>query len=268
MNGLVAAGSFQTAFNTANKETSNSVDVKVFMNQAGGQGGEIKFTGTDVTKILALLDSFATDVLAHPVGFEIELAAYNTIPIPVPTAEESQDRQLVLQDCLNQKMKYLKAISDLDLTLGDSASMFFDDLPPQDQLANMQSAYRSTLNALMAQAILVSTGKMNPPQMFVPNPPPPALNFHKKVVKAGPPAGYVTIPAWATLQDVQASASKLGLNPTIIDVPSLATMPTSNPRVVSITPAAGTSVPPGTTVTVQVAVAKQMGPPIHLKIHA
>ena len=43
--------------------------------------------------------------------------------------------------------------------------------------------YRSTLNALMAHAIKVAKGKIDPPQLFVPTALPP-LNFKKKPVSA------------------------------------------------------------------------------------
>ena len=46
-------------------------------------------------------------------------------------------------------------------------------LPPQEELVKIQAQYRTTLNALMAHAIKVSTGKMQPPQVFVASPAPP-----------------------------------------------------------------------------------------------
>ncbi len=187
-NGLVASGSFQASFNQAMKETDNRTEVTVFMSQAGGIGGQASFTGPDATKILQRLSEFPASVHDHPVGFEVELASYDTIPLPVPTAEERDDRQLVLQDCFNQKMGFLKALSDLDLLLSENASLFFDDLPPQANLLKFQGEYRSALNALMAHAIKVSTGKMDPPQMYVANPAPTPLSFKKKPFIAVPVA--------------------------------------------------------------------------------
>jgi hypothetical protein len=162
------------------KETKGRSEVTVFMSQAGGIGSQASFTGPDATKILQRLSEFPGFVNEHPVGYEVELATYDTIPIPVPTPEEHEDRQIVLQDCFAQKMGLLKALSTLTFVLGDSASLFFDNLPPEEDLVKIQGQYRTTLNALMAHAIRVSTGKMAPPQTFVANPAPPPLNFKKR----------------------------------------------------------------------------------------
>jgi len=187
-NGLVASGSFEASFNQAMKETDNRTEVTVFMSQAGGIGGQASFTGPDATKILQRLSDFPGSVHDHPVGFEVELATYDTIPLPVPPPEEQEDRKLVLEDCFNQKMGFLKALSDLNLLLSENASLFFDNLPPQADLLKFQGEYRTALNGLMAHAIKVSTGKMDPPQMFVANPAPTPLNFKKKPFTVAPVA--------------------------------------------------------------------------------
>jgi hypothetical protein len=180
-NGLATSADFQASFNTAMQQTSNQTEVTVFMSQAGGIGEQASFTGPDATKILDRLSHFPQSVHDHPVGYEAELASYNTIPIPVHTAEEREDRELVLRDCLAQKMGFLKALADLQLLLDpEKASLFFDNLPPPEQLLNIQGQYRAALNNLMAHAIRVSTGKMDPPQMFVASPSPTPLNFKKK----------------------------------------------------------------------------------------
>jgi hypothetical protein len=258
----VASGSFQAAFSTAMKETNSRTEVTVFMSQAGGIGGQVSFTGPDATKILQRLSEFPASVHEHPVGYEVELANYNTIPIPIPTAEEREDRQIVLEDCFAQKMGFLKALSDLNFLLSENASLFFDNLPPQEELLKIQGQYRTALNALMAHAIRVSTGKMDPPQTFVANPAPSPLNFKKKPFSSAP----VTIPDWTrgTIRDVDEpgfdaqghratppTAGELGLNVTFVGgAPVLD--PEGNDRgdVVSVSPPPGTVVPRGSSVTV------------------
>ncbi len=261
-NGLIASGSFQAAFNQAMSETNSRTEVTVFMSQAGGIGGQTSFTGPDATKILQRLSDFPASVHDHPVGFEVELASYNTIPIPVPTPEESEDRQIVLQDCFNQKMGFLKALSDFNFLLSENASLFFDNLPLQEELVKIQGQYRTVLNALMAHAIRVSTGKMNPPQTFVANPAPLPLNFKKKPFSSAP----VTIPDWTrgSIREIDEpgvdgqghrvsppTAGELGLNVTFVGgAPVLD--PEGNDRgdVVSVSPPPGTVVPRGSSVTV------------------
>jgi hypothetical protein len=181
-NGLAVSGSFKGSFETAMKETNNKSEVTVFMSQAGGIGGQASFTGPDAVKIMERLSAFPQSAHDHPVGYEVELATYDTIPIPGPTIEESEDRDIVLADCLKQKMGFLKGLSDLDFLLGPSGNDFFENLPSPEELGKIQTAYRTALNGLMTHAIKVAKGQMNPPQLFKPDPVPPPLNFKKKVI--------------------------------------------------------------------------------------
>ncbi len=161
------------------------------MRQRGGQGEEAAFTGHDAAKILARLHDFPRIAHEHPIAYEAELTNYNTIPIPIPTAEEREDQALVLLDCAQQKIGFLKALSDLDAASDEATSMLFDDLPSKDELNRMKGQYRTALNALMFHTKLVSTGKMETPQLFVANPAPPAINFKKK--RFAPPLAPATI---------------------------------------------------------------------------
>ena len=181
-NGLVAAGTFKTSFETATRETRGQTEVVVFMSQSGGIGSQASFTGPDAAKVLERLSQFPQFVHEHPVGYEAELATYDTIPIPIPTPEETQDRDIVLVDCLTQKMRFLKALSDLQFAQGPDGSVFFEDLPPAADLGIIETEYRQALNGLMAHAIRVATGRMNPPQLFVANPKPPPVVFKKRAI--------------------------------------------------------------------------------------
>jgi hypothetical protein len=180
-NGLINSGSFQAALDTAMQETSGRTDVSVKMLQAGGQGDELSFTGPKATDIIARLKELPAFVHQHASGLEAELATYDTIPIPIPTAEQREDQKLVLEDCAAQKIHFLRGISDLQLTLDDAGRLLFGDLPPKDELIKMLGQYQTCLNGLMAHAIKISTGKIDPPLVFVAAPPPPALNFKRTV---------------------------------------------------------------------------------------
>ena len=181
-NGLTASGSFKASFNAAMEKTNNRSEVTVFMSQAGGIGSQTSFTGTEAVKILERLSAFPQSVLEHPVGYEAELATYDTIPIPVLTPEETEDRNIVLADCLVQKMGFLKALSDLQFLLGPNGNLSFDNLPAPAELGKIEVQYRTALNSLMAHAIKVAKGQMVTPELFVANPAPPPLNFKKKPV--------------------------------------------------------------------------------------
>jgi hypothetical protein len=179
-NSLAVQVDFNAKFTQAMTETKNHTEVTVWTFQAGGQGDQASFTGLDAQSVINRLKEFPSSVLSHPVGYEAELAAYNTIPIPIPTEEELEDRARVLDDCANQKRKFLKAISDVELALSPDGPTLFDGLPDKETLTNMSNAYRTALNGLMHHAIRLARGEMNPPQEFVATPPPPAMNFKLK----------------------------------------------------------------------------------------
>ena len=181
-NGLVASGTFKAAFEKATSETSGQTEVTVIMSQAGGIGGQASFTGPDATRVLERLSQFPQSVHEHPVGYEAELATYDTIPIDFPSPEEIEDRDIVLADCLTQKMRFLKALSDLQFAEGPNGTVFFVDVPPATELSIMELEYRRALNGLIAHAIKVATGKMNPPQVFEANPKPRPVVFKKRAI--------------------------------------------------------------------------------------
>jgi len=195
-NSLAVQADFSAQFNKAMTETNNHTEVTVWTFQAGGQGDQASFTGLEAASVLTRLKEFPSSVLSHPVGYEAELAAYNTIPIPIPTDEEIEDRERVLEDCANQKREFLKAISDVELALSPEGSTLFEGLPDKETLANMSNAYRTALNGLMRHAIKLSRGEMNPPQEFVATPAPPAINF--KLKKKSFPSGFRAAVIWPT----------------------------------------------------------------------
>jgi len=180
-NGLAASGSFSASFNESMAKTNNHSEVTVFMSQAGGAGNQASFTGPDAAKILERLSSFPQSVLEHPVGYEAELATYDTIPIPLPDPMEVEERNTVLADCLAQKLHFLKALSDLEFLLGPNGEVFFDGLPSHAELGQIEVQYRKALNSLMSHALKVAKGEMEP-QVFVADPPPPPLDFKKRPV--------------------------------------------------------------------------------------
>jgi hypothetical protein len=185
-NGLVNSGSFSIALDTAMNETNGRTEVSVKVRQVGGQGAELSFTGPDATAIIERLKQFPADVHEHAGGLEAELASYDTIPLPVPTAEQRQDREIVLQDCANQKNGFLSKISEINMALEPRDPPIFANLPPdRNTLIQIQGQYRKALSALIDHAIRVSTGQMDPPQLFVADPAPPAISFTKAPFTAG-----------------------------------------------------------------------------------
>jgi PASTA domain len=264
-NGLAAGGSFQADFTSAMQETKNHTEVAVWMTQSGGIGAQGSFTGPDATKILNRLSAFPESVHEHPVGYETVLATYDTIPLPVPPILVREAYELVLADCLQQKMGFLKALSDLDLAGSENGPLLFDGLPSNDDLTRMKGQYRTALSALLSHAIQVATGQMDPPQMFVANPAPPAFSFKKKLFV--PTSLQVQMPDVTKKNPDEAHRILNAVSPQfhISDVPTPITSSFAegfevfnnglNPMglVVSQQPAAGTQVDQTATITLDVA---------------
>jgi len=206
-NGLAAAGDFKASFDRAIQETSGRTSVSVFMYQAGGLGGDLKFTGSDAAKVLEKLDQFPAIVNASPIGYEAEIAAYNTIPLPIQTEEEQEDRKLVLDDCYMQKKRLLRFIADVDLAMSDDGKIIFDNLPPAAEMAQMRESYRTSLNKLMAHAIKVAKGEMQPPAVYVSSPPDVPPQFTRSQFTPTVPQGYVQVPDLTGLDFISARAS-------------------------------------------------------------
>ena len=200
-NGALASGSFQASLKTAMSKTSNRTEVTVVVSQAGGVGAQNTFTGPDAVKIMERLREFPQSVLEHPVGYEAELATYDTIPIDVLTPEESADRDIVLTDCLHQKMALLKGISDLRFALGPNGPVFFEELPERQELQAQLNVHQAALNGLMAHAILVATGKMSPPQLFIANPAPLPVVLKKREVTENDRGEFARVGADAAKAD-------------------------------------------------------------------
>jgi hypothetical protein len=181
MNPLYAACRDVESFATA-RSAPRWIRRSVKVLQVGGQGAELSFTGPETTAIIDRMKELPADVHDHAGGVETELTSYDTIPIPIPipTAEQRADRDLVLQDCASQNNGFLSAMANVQLALDPGASQIFANLPDRNALVKILGDYRSTLSQLIDHAIQVSTGQMDPPQMFVANPAPPAVSFPKQ----------------------------------------------------------------------------------------
>ncbi len=221
-NGLAASGDFRASFDRAIQETSGRTSVSVFMYQAGGQGSDLKFTGSDSAKVLEKLSEFPAIVLKNPVGYEAEMAAYNTIPLPLPTEEESEDRRIVLQDCLAQKRRLLGFIADVELAMSDEGKLIFDNLPSASDLAQMREGYRSSLNRLISHAIKVARGEMQTPAVYVAVPPDVPPQFTRSQFSSAIPRGYVQVPDLTGIDFISATTTCSAAGLTLVLANSIA----------------------------------------------
>lgn len=160
-NGLAASGSFSAAFKDSTERTHGETSVTVWTSQAGGQGDQASYTGQEAAQVIARMKEFPGIVHQHAAGCLAELATYNTIPLPLPTEEELEAREMALRDCVSQKMKLLTAIQDIGFALNpDDAKKYFVAVPSKDVLLQASDKYRAALSLLLSHAIKVSTGKI------------------------------------------------------------------------------------------------------------
>lgn len=214
-NGLAASGSFSSAFKDSTERTHGETSVTVWISQAGGQGDQASYTGQEAAQVIARMKEFPGIVHQHATGCLAELATYNTIPLPLPTEEELEAREMALRDCVSQKMKLLTAIQDIGFALNpDDAKKYFVAVPSKDVLLQASDKYRAALSLLLSHAIKVSTGKIKEEGQWLWVRPTdlPVLNLQKKEFVDD----TVVIPdftVYRTVDDAAKAVSDLGLVP-------------------------------------------------------
>ncbi|MFE5725159.1 hypothetical protein, partial [Streptomyces erythrochromogenes] len=80
---------------------------------------------------------------------------------------ERDDFLIALSDAREKKLRYIQMRNDLEFALQNP--VFFNELPSVESLNGAIVAYTKLINAVMAHAIKLSQGQMNPPQLFDPS---------------------------------------------------------------------------------------------------
>jgi hypothetical protein len=165
-NGLATAAEFEGMFREANLSASTRSEFAGMMYQRAGSGEEISVV-TELSQILARVRDFPTIVEAEPVAYEVEVATYDTLPLPLPSPEEQEDFLIALHDAREKKLRYIQSKNDLEFARLHGE--FFEDLPPDDVLLEAIVTYTRLLNAVMSHGIELSQGRMRPPRVFDPS---------------------------------------------------------------------------------------------------
>jgi hypothetical protein len=165
-NGLVAAGSFQAAFNLANQEANTRSEFTATMFQRAGVGDQLSPV-VSTSEAIARYKSFPGIANKQPIAYETEVVTYDTLPLPVPTLEEQEDFLFALRDARSQKLRFIQARNDLEFARRNRE--FFEDLPEDTVLANAATVYVKLINAVMEHAIALSRGEIRPPRIFDPS---------------------------------------------------------------------------------------------------
>src|SRR6185436_8976771 len=143
-NGLVASGSFKAEFASSDSESHTKSEFVATMFQMAGSGPSISPVA-EIGEVIARFKSFPTIAAAAPVAYETELATYDTLPLPLPTPEEQEDFLLALVDAREKKLRYIQTRNDVEFARTNP--LFFEDLPPSDQLLAASSTYTRLINA-------------------------------------------------------------------------------------------------------------------------
>jgi hypothetical protein len=163
----VAGGSFKGDLETANSSDNTRSEFSVQYYQKGGLGREESGATLDVDEIKARLKAFPDAVKNHPFPYFIEVASYDTIPLPLPSKEQQEDFLLALSDADAKKLDYLQKRNDCEFAAEHPE--YFSDPPPRAQLLQAAATYLQLTNGAIAHAVRLSNGEINPPQLFDPS---------------------------------------------------------------------------------------------------
>jgi len=165
--GGIAGADFQASLNTANSNQNTRSEFSVQYYQKGGLGREEIGTTLDVEDIKKRLKDFPDAVKNHPFPYYIEVATYDTIPLPLPSKEQQDDFLLALADADAKKLKYLQARNDCEFAAEHPE--YFSDPPTRPVLLTMAAAYLELVNGAIDHAVRLSNGQINPPRLFDPS---------------------------------------------------------------------------------------------------
>ncbi len=164
INGIVAGGSFNGKFAKANSESHSRSEFHVVFYQKGGTGAEEIGTTLSIDDVKQRLRTLPTAVANHPFPYEIEVATYDTVPIPLPPKAQEENFLLALADAEQKKLGFLQRRNDLEFAAEHPE--FFVDPPPPDVLRAAAQSYLRATNAAIQHAVALSRGEIDPPQLF------------------------------------------------------------------------------------------------------
>lgn len=165
--GGVASLDFKASMEKANLNESTRSEFFVSFFQKGGSGAAEIGTTLDIDDIKKRLKDFPDAVKNHPFPYFIEVATYDTVPLPTPTKEQRESFLLALADTNQQKLKYIQARNDFQFA-AEHPEFFFTP-PPRAELLAAAGQYLQLMNAAIAHAVNLSNGRIDPPQTFDPS---------------------------------------------------------------------------------------------------
>jgi len=159
-----AGGDFQGQLDKFNLDEKTKSTFSCLFYQTAGAGQKETGATLSVDDVKKRLQDFPDAVLKHPFPYFIEVATYDTVPLPIPSKEQQDDFLFVLADCDAKKLVYIQGRNDCDFAIKHLD--FFFDPPTPVVLTATSEIYTQLLNAVILHAIDVSKG--GPPILFDP----------------------------------------------------------------------------------------------------
>jgi hypothetical protein len=164
--GGIAGVDFKGDFDKANTQADTKSEFSVTFYQKGGVGADEIGTTLDIDDIKKRLKDFPNAVRDHAFPYFIEVATYDTIPLPLPTKEQQEDFLIAIADADEKKLKYLQGHNDCDFA-SEHPDYFFDP-PARPVLLTMSETYLQLANGAIDHAVRLSKGEIVPPRLFDP----------------------------------------------------------------------------------------------------
>lgn len=173
--GLFASVNFKASFEKARQSSSSKTDLQIWVYQRAGMNEELAVV-RDTDEVFARLKAFPRIAGAYPVGYEAEVASYDTLALPMPSPVELEQKEFALQDCARLRLKYATARNDVEFARTNRD--YYADLPPDPELNEIQDKYARAITQLMRHARQIAGGQIEP-AVFVPAAALPLVNLRR-----------------------------------------------------------------------------------------
>lgn len=245
--GLIVGGSFKSKLEKTMASTQHRTEISITVYQRAGQDEELSIT-QDAQAVIERLKRFPKIARVNPCGYEVEIADYATLALPPLNEELLFDRELSLTDCARLRMKYMTLRNDIEFARLNQG--YFVDLPSDEELAAAGAAYTRAVTLVQIHAQRIAARAI-PPTVFDLKAADPDLDLPVIVLQR---LGVVEETLVPNLVAMPIGAAKeflagIGLK---ADTRSFAVKKEAKQPLDSVTaqtPAAGTKVKAGTTVT-------------------
>jgi hypothetical protein len=160
INGGLAGGGFKASYNSANSRSESRSEYSVSFYQRGGSGAEEAGTTLEIDDVRHRLETFASAIRDHPYPYSIEVATYDTVPLPTEPKEQIETLLASLEDANARRLVYMQKRNDMQFALDHPE--FFVGLPAPEVLQHGVNEFTRALNAVIRHAAQLSRGEIEP----------------------------------------------------------------------------------------------------------